>query len=66
MPYDADANGMIVLNHEGLYGMYNGAGDIVCAFQYRDIIPFGDGTYAALTWGEEWRIGNIGGISSYR
>ena len=64
MPYDADANGMIVLNHDGLYGIYNSAGDIVCAFQYRDLIPFGDGNYAALTMNGEWKLGNIGGVST--
>ena len=64
MPYDADVNGMVALNHDGLYGIYNGAGDMVCAFQYRDIVCFGDGNYAVLLPDGSWRIGNIGGVST--
>jgi len=62
-PYNADKNGIIILNHDGIYGIYNGGGDMICPFKYRDIIVFGDGNYAALNPDGSWILGNLGGIA---
>ena len=62
-PYNADKDGMVVLAHDGLYGIYNRVGDIICSFQYRDIVCFGDGNYIVLKPDGSWWIGNLGGIA---
>ena len=64
MPYSADDNGVVVLAHDDLYGIYNRNGDITCSFQYRDIICFGDGNYLAKKPDGTWWIGNLQGISA--
>ncbi|MBO4584581.1 MAG: WG repeat-containing protein [Clostridia bacterium] len=62
MPYNADKDGMVALNHDGLCGVYNRAGDIMGSFQYRDIISFGDGSFIVMKTDGSWWLANIGGV----
>lgn len=62
LPYNADSVGLIVVARDGLYGIYNRAGDIACSFQYRDMVSFGDGKYAGLRTDGKWVLGNLPGI----
>lgn len=63
LPYDADSTGLVAVARDGFYGIYNRAGDIMCAFQYRDIVSFGDGKYACLRTDGKWVLGNLSGVA---
>ncbi|MBR5942002.1 MAG: WG repeat-containing protein [Clostridia bacterium] len=63
LPYNADDLGCVALNHDTLYGVMNGAGEVACPFQYKDIISFGDGKFACYRIDGKWVLGNISGIA---
>ena len=63
LPYNADDIGFIAAARDTLYGIFNGAGSIVCSFQYRDIVSFGDGKFACYRTDGKWVLGNVPGVS---
>ncbi len=51
-------NGEVAVNREGfMSGIFNQKSDMICKFVYREIIPFGDGTYVARYSDGKWFFG---------
>lgn len=69
MNYDAGTaykmnDGEVPLNRDGsLVGICSANGEILCKFTYRNIIPFGDGNYAALYTDGQWVYGNAASLN---